>query len=225
MKTRKKYGAGLICFLLALNPLLAQQNRFIIGITGGPSFSNFHGMKQKVIDYKDGKYFAAGVSFQYNLPKILSLTSGCLYERKGGVGQIPFTNSQGALIAMGTQELRYDYAVIPIMVRATFGKKVNLFVNAGGYAAFLNSSQQRFSATMLPSFIQTTTDAFKRYDLGTSAGTGVGVPIAKIFLISLEARYNLGLVNIISHPSSGVEPLKVRSLNVLLSFCYQLGKR
>jgi len=225
MKIRKKYCTGLICFLLAFSPLLAQQNRFTIGISGGPSFSNFHGLKQRGVDYKDGNYFAAGVSFQYNLPKILSLTSGFLYERKGGLGQIPFTNAQGALISMGTLELRYDYAVIPLMLRATFGKKVNLFVNAGGYAAFLNSAQQRFLATKLPSISQNTTDAFKRYDLGTSAGAGIGVPIAKVFLISLEARYNLGLVNLISHPSSGDNPLKVRSLNVLLSFCYQLGKR
>ena len=120
---------------------------------------------------------------------------------------------------------KFDYLTFPILVRATFGKKVQYFVNAGPYFGYL--IKQTF-VTKGDNFPTTTTDntSFdKRFDTGISTGLGLSIPIKSKFAFSLELRNNLGLYNVTDLPVTNSVIVKTNSTNILLGFTYKLGQR
>jgi len=119
--------------------------------------------------------FSAGLFFQYNFPKIVSIRTGIAYERKGGKGisEYYYYHSQAG------EEIKirdnYDYLTFPLLVRATFGKKFQFFVNVGTYFSYL------IKCTHVNLLVNVNTIDYtsyhKRFDTGISTGLGFSVPI------------------------------------------------
>ena len=234
-------------FILALNTLVfGQESKLLIGIEGGPNKStlNFTNIQvdyagNPMIQLNPISSYSVGYFFQYNFSKHLSLRTNVSFERKGSLRFFELNQKFGP-----TAFYKLDYLVVPLLFRATWGKKINFFVNAGPYLGLLlqemtvteeknnGTPQERYDGTFF----------YKSFDYGISAGLGLSFPIGKNFKISTEIRNNTGLSNIIydetydlwyeswfpSHLfwSSYEEnhTIKTRSLSFLVGFAYLLGQ-
>lgn len=125
-------------FFLFLSNLLTAQNKINIGIEGGLSRVRLYGdgVGKEYKHFAPG--YAAGLSFQYNFTSILSIRSGLTLERKGTTAEnVIIPDTSGNNFMKSDIRLRSDYLIVPILVGATYGKKVNFFVNAGPYLGYL----------------------------------------------------------------------------------------
>lgn len=219
-----------MCFLFISN-ILTAQNKINIGVEGGLSKVMLYG--NGVV--KEYKHFAPGytaeLSFQYNFTSILSIRSGLALERKGTAAKnFAITDQDGNMYAKADIRLRSDYLIVPILVRATTGKKVNLFVNAGPYVGCLLRTAYTYSYGIY-NYPSTGTIKFdnspytKKYDWGASVGLGIAVPIKKL-LLSLELRNNIGLYNIsaVHEANADGKSSKTYSGNLLIGLAYKFEK-
>lgn len=216
-------------FILALSILtlsvttsLKAQNSLVdFGIEGGPNLSTLTG--QTTFNTKfDPKIFAsAGFIFQYNTKKFLSFKTGVSYQQKGyQMKDISFTDVAGN-IDKGKAISHFDYLTLPILVKATFGKKINFFVNAGPYVGYLLNTTNRLKLENSDNK-QTVTNSYKRWDFGVSAGIGIGVPINDYWVVSAEIRNYTGLTNISTFANTN---LKTNTTDLRLGVVYRMGFR
>jgi hypothetical protein len=203
----------------------SQTNKFEIGAEGGPSLIFIHGNEilEKYHDPSLG--FAGGISFQYNFYKILSLRTGLSYERKGCWAKFKVSDVLGQITGEATNHTNYDYITIPILLRATFCKKVKFFINVGPYFGYLIQCISVTKGDDVPYTKWNYTSQMKRFDAGITTGIGLIIPIRKKFAISLEARNNMGLYNVSALPVYHDGSIINNSTNLLFGFTYRFGFR
>jgi len=221
MKNIKMLLIGLLIFTVG-NSTFGQTNKIDIGIEGSPSLTF---LRSKYITNKNVTLgFSGGIFFQFNFKKIFSLRTNISYERKGSALNGEATDEYGNSIGKITTHSNFDYLTLPILVRATFGKKVQYFVSTGPYFGYL-LKQTFVSKGDIPKTTSDNTSNYKCFDIGISTGLGLSVPIKTKFAISFELRSNLGLYNINAVPTVTKEPIKTNSINFLFGFMYRLGQR
>jgi hypothetical protein len=224
MTSIKSIFFGLI-ILTSGTTIYGQTNRFDIGVEGGPSLISLRG--NEIIDqyHKPTIGFSAGLFFQFNFKKIVSLRTNIAFERKGSVATMQTTDNNGNPLGEVTTHTNFDYLTLPVLVRATFGKKVQFFVNAGPYFGYL--IKQTFVREGDNDPTTTTDNSFrdKRFDTGISTGLGLSIPFKTNFAFSFEARNNLGLYNVSGTTVVNNGTIKTNSTNILLGFVYKLGHR
>ena len=207
--------------------VFGQQNKFDIGIIGGPSVSFLRGNEFIKANHDPTFVFSGGLSLQYNFPKIFSLRTDMQFERKGSVVVVvsTFTDIVGNVTGQGIIYVNSDYLTAPILLRSSFGKKVKFFVNTGTFFGYL--IKQTFATTTpnYPNINIDNTRNDKRLDLGATAGFGLSIPIKDKFLISWEIRDNYGLLNVSKVPVVNDGTVKTNSTNLLIGFAYRLGTR
>lgn len=211
----------IVLFLLIVIPFLSfsQEHRFSIGVTASPTLTSTRGTSS-FVKYEESKMaFSFGATFNYKIHRNFSLQADLSFERKGSVQHIEESKSQGYYEGTSFKvNNNFDYLTLPLLARATFGNKVNFFVNAGPFVGFLLRQEEVRTAEGFPTDRINYTDVYKRFDAGITIGAGVLIPIKERFSISFEGRNNLGLVDI-EKPSS---TLKTNSVNLLFGLVYHL---
>ncbi|MBX2890519.1 MAG: PorT family protein [Saprospiraceae bacterium] len=216
-----------LLFLVFLLPMLmfAQAGKSALGIEGGPSLISLRGNPANDTINNPAIGFASGIFFQYNLSKVFSIKTNIIFERKGAVasGEILVTDDNGNIKGVSKYKVHtnFDYLPTSILLRATFGKKVSYYINAGLYFGYLTklSFSVKYS-DFLPDSTIADTNLTKRFDTGIVTGLGISVPVTKKISISCELRSNLGLYDL--SKSSNMRELKTNSTNVLIGFSYML---
>lgn len=209
----------IISSITVFSILFAQAPRHQIGIEGGPSYTNMFG--STIFDLEKGKLgYLAGISYQYNFPKIFSIRTGFSIEHKGTfIGT--FDDSTGTTIGDAFREI--NYLSIPILARFSFGKnKFKFFVNAGGYLGFIFDSNVRIltpTGYLAPSGFD-----ISRFDIGATLGGGISYTIGNRINLSLEIRDNLGLYNL-TNGYMGIGNAYTNSLYGLVGVSYNIGLR
>ena len=122
--------------------IFGQENKLALGIEGGLNASYFS-VKEK--NYLDGSMedisqiasFSVGTTIQHKPLRRFSLRYGVTFERKGF-----YYNTTVPDIYNATRKTVYeyfDYLMVPLLFQITIGKKINYFINAGFYTAFLTN--------------------------------------------------------------------------------------
>lgn len=205
--------------------LSAQQNKWHIGIEAGPARSTIYGYSMPAPLKREPLYnISGGLSLQYNFPKVISLKTGLYFEQKGFKTGGEVTDASGQTAGKFHTKHTLDYISLPLLMRATFGKKINCFVNAGGFAGYLVNASTESSYLDLRSK-DNISDWHHAYDLGISFGGGVSAPIGKNLLVSLEARNNLGLINTSALPVYNNGAIKTNVSSLLIGIAYRIGTR
>jgi hypothetical protein len=205
-------------FVVMINTAGAQESKFLAGIEGGPSNTFLRGNEILKKWHQPDTRFTAGVFFQFNFRKFFSVRTGALYQDKGSVIKGPFPDGKSETI--GTSH--FQYLSIPLLLRATFGKKIIYFVNAGPSLECLLSAWNQIE--MAPAHRENLPD-FNTVDFGLTGGIGIGVPLCHSILISLEARNNLGLTNISQLPAGDGGSIKTNSAALLIGISKKFGYR
>ena len=224
MTNIKSLFFGLL-FLTVGGTTYGQTNKFDIGVAGAPSLIFLRGNDFIDNNHKPTIGFSGGLFFQYNFKKVVSLRTNIAFERKGSVLTSQTTDINGNPLGEFTTHTNFDYLTLPILVRATFGKKVQFFVNAGPYFGYLIKQTFVSKGGNIPTTTSDNTFSDKRFDTGISTGLGLSVPIKTKFAFSFEVRNNLGLYNVSAVPVSNNGTIKTNSTNFLLGFNYKLGQR
>lgn len=223
MTNIKPFFFGL--FLLTnLETTYGQTNKFDIGVEGSPSLIFLRG--NDIIDnlHKPTIGFSTGLFFQYNFKKVVSLRTNIAFERKGSVLTSLTTDINGNQLGKMTTNTNFDYLTLPILVRTTFGQKVQVFVNAGPYFGYLIKQTFVSKVDNIPTTTSNNTTLDKRFDTGITTGLGFSIPIKTKFAFSCEVRNNLGLYNVSAVPVSNNGTIKTNSTNFLFGFTYKLGQ-
>lgn len=209
-----------ISFLSIGVVLNAQNNKFELGIEGGPSYIFVHGNEfiEEVHDPTVG--FAAGISFQYNFSEHISFRSNLFYERKGSKIAFDFTDINGMKIGSSDAHFNLNYLTVPLLLRFTTGEKVKFFCNAGPYVGYLLKQVTNYKD--LSNVIcnkEVGTKDFKSLEVGFVFGLGAGIPISDAVILSFELRNNLGLTAVNDYPISDGS-LKTNTTNLHVGFAY-----
>ena len=216
----------LLSFFCHLYPMVAQQNKFEMGIIGGPNAVKLVGNKLIETYYKRLFLYSAGISIQYNFPKRISFQSGLLDERKGcGDKNISVTDEMGRKIGTAKLSLNFDYLVLPLIAKASFGKKTKFFFSWGTFLAYCLTSELNYSSTLVIGYSRNLGSQYKKQDAGIMIGGGLDFPIYSKLSFSAEYRYCKGLHDIATDEIWANEKVLTISNNLLLGIQYKFGLR
>lgn len=212
------------CLFIIMNGY-SQRNKIDAGLEGGFNISSLRrtylGEYQK--GYSNLIAYSGGGFLQYNFPKIISVRTGAYYEKKGATYKEDVTIIQttgGVIEKTGVKE-NFEYLLVPVLIKATFGSKINYFVNAGPYVGFLLKQTKSIdSYDGKPAEEREFTDNYSRTEYGLSAGLGLGYNLNEKIGLSFEVRDNLGNTNLISIFE---ESLKTNTLNFLFGAYIKIG--
>lgn len=214
-------------FAVGVLPTQADAQSRELGFKLGPSFATLSGVEDALGDEVDApgvsvssttrSGLAAGAFYRLGFGPA-SLQAELMYVQKGG-------GVEGTDPDFGTGELtlELDYVEIPVLLRLAIpaGMLLRPYVYGGPAVAFEVGCQARITFDGL-SISGDCDDDFDRrtVDVGMMFGGGVGLPVG-VGRILLEARYNVGLVNLPDDPEDGPD-VKNRALNVLAGFSIPL---
>lgn len=177
----------------------AQRYQFELAAEAGPGFSYVYGKGAKQMEKQNPLLgFSAGIGLRFNTPKVAGIYTGIYIERKGFEWPIPSMNSEGKPITYSYKAM-YHYVTIPVMLNATVGKKVQFFVNAGGYVSALfriHLQQKELNINNV------NPGGYQYVDAGFCGGIGLRVPVLKRLIFSLEARNTTGFRKIVKNTES-----------------------
>ncbi len=207
--------------LLLATGASAQAGQVEVGVQVGPSLSWLRG--NRIFDGTDALLGpAAALNVTFGLTDNLGLRTGVGYQRKGMRSVVLFTDVNGNTLSEGDVFWTYDYLVLPLMLRASFGSKVRLLVGLGPYAGYLIKSQLSFTGEgNIPSI--ETTDDHKAWDLGISASLGGSIPLGDKLSLQAEVRYDKGFTNISALPVVDDGSIRTNAVALLIGCGYLLG--
>jgi hypothetical protein len=214
-----------IIFAIALaTNISAQVNKYEIGIISySPNISFLRGneLVEKNMYSAIGSNF--GLSFKCNFRKTLSVKSGVLYDRKVAT-TYPILNPPKEVEAFSAH-YKFEYLNVPILLQINFDTKIYFFANAGFYLAYLLKETTFSNGGAAGPQEHINTEMYKKYDTGISTGLGIAIPIGEKLELTLEARNNLGLLNISAVPVYNDGSIKTNSTNLLIGLAYKFGKK
>ncbi|WP_430403773.1 porin family protein [Fluviicola sp.] len=205
--------------------LHAQNSMFDLGLEGGPNLSTML-ISSTLFDFDPQPeiFGSGGFIFQYNFKNFLSLKTGISYQRKGYQLKdiTPVDQNGNILSTTATSSSRLDYLTFPILVKASIGKKVNFFVNAGPYIGYLlqKTDRLKYDGSTTTSKDDLSINGMNRWDFGVAGGIGIAIPIRTFWVISIEARNYSGLLDIAQ--SSNTKWL-TNTTDLRVGVAYKLG--
>ena len=195
----------------------SQINKLSIGIIGGPGLSILYsGHKANNIKSACKVAGAAGFTLQYAFNQHLAIYSNIIFERKGGydLGPSPLINT-----------VKLNYLTLPILIKASVGKKISFFGIAGLYVSVLPNAELNSDNPNIPIRDKQTniTSQVSKADIGACAGIGLKVPIKKYFAFTIEERNSLGFLTVF-HMQDGIASRNFSSC-LVLGFSYEMHKK
>ena len=201
----------------------SQQNKWDVGIVGGPGITALRMVNYKLESPTPTAGFYFGISGRYIFTKNISIHTELAFDRKGAVNNTTFTDASGDVLSTSKLVTQFNYLTLPLLLRASVGSKIEYFLQAGPYLSYLLNQTYKYSNT---SFNQNAvhksngTTFRPDMDFGISAGLGLVVPVKERFAISGELRGNYGFINLISNNSNVKQTNE--SLNLLIGISYKL---
>ena len=175
-----------------------------VGIKAGYSLAKFSQQSTEPLAFawENLHFYTGGLSFEGGLG-FISLQPEILYVRMGGK------------YAAGELEFRFDYVQVPVLLKLAIvpAGPVRPFIYAGGYGSYLIKAEGVIGADK-----EDLTPDYQRFDYGVVGGAGLAFKLALISL-SVEGRYNYGLMNIMKAPAAG-DSMSNRCLMALIGVSF-----
>lgn len=97
-----------------------------------------------------------------------------------------------------------DYLQVPVLLKLNIipGGTIRPFISGGAYGSFLLNTKGRVLLNGAVIKEENVDNLYEDFDMGLVGGLGLGVKFQRV-LVSLEARYNYGMLNIQTDPPDG----------------------
>lgn len=214
-------------FLLFSISAFSQQNKWNVGIVGGPSITALRMVNSKLEPPTPTAGFYFGISGRYNFTKNFSIHTELAFDRKGAVNNTTFTDASGNVLSTSKLATQFNYLTLPLLLRASVGSKVEYFLQAGPCVSYLLNQTYKYSNTSVDqNAVHKSNGTMFRPDIdfGISAGLGIVVPVKEKITISFELRENYGLIDLTKNNSNSNIKSYNESLSFLVGIVYKLGK-
>lgn len=175
-----------------------------VGIKAGYSLAKIS--QAPTVDWKNLSFFTGGLSFEAGLG-FISLQPEVLYVRMGGK------------LSAGGFENRLNYIQVPVLLKIAVvpAGPIRPFFSAGAYGSYLIKAEGVMVVDGETQKADLTAD-YQRLDYGAVGGVGLAFKLALIS-VSVEGRYNYGLMNIMKGPGPG-ESMKNRCMMALVGVSF-----
>jgi hypothetical protein len=191
------YTIAIATLCICFKPAVAQRYAFELAVEGGPGFANIYGPAAKQIKNQQSLLaYQAGIGLRFNTPKVVGIYTGIYVTRKGFDWPLKTTSRRDEEVTYH-YKLMYNYVTVPVMVNITVGKKVQFFINAGGYVSGLfkiHLQQKELGLNYV------NPGGYQYVDAGFCGGLGLRVPVLKRLIISLEACNSTGFLTVTKKP-------------------------
>jgi hypothetical protein len=216
-------------FLLITTQNYSQNSKIKYGIQAGVNYSTFLGYdipKGFSPFYSESPAFAflVGANFEYQIKEKWSLKLNLNYERKSQKADnyIELSDVDGDTKNYTfTSRKIYNYLVLPIMAKYSFGNKNSFYVNGGPFVGYLlksNVTNDLEKTDGLDNGSVKTTSFNNKADFGLSIGLGKTIELNEGNSIFIEIRENLGLTNTSKSKVWGNGVARTNSLNLIVGF-------
>lgn len=223
----KSFVSLFILITFSLTSLFSQNNKFHVGIGGGPSISSIRGFDQ-IVPLSPIIGFSLGASFQYDFSKHFSIVTGVGFEQKGfqTKEKVTLIDINGNSISEHILRVNYNYLDVPLLAKYTLGsQKFKGFMNLGGYMGILiNRRNILVGYDPQTDEQKENSEEVQPFDFGLSAGIGMSYSLSETFVFTLEVRNNLGLYNVSKTPIINDGTNNLNSTNLLIGLNYGFGK-
>jgi opacity protein-like surface antigen len=181
----------------------------------GPAFANFNYSEESSLPSWINKnsllQFTGGVGFELSFTTNFALELDIMYAPGGA-------EFKGTYMGDTVTYTFKGYAVaMPVLFKVSFLSRTTPYIITGGFLAYTTS--QKAILDVSPGIFHSEddmTDDVNRFQYGLVFGGGVEIAIASMnFLV--EGRYDLGLSNLIRHPSPG-ETAKSTNIVILIGY-------
>jgi opacity protein-like surface antigen len=197
-QTKKLIFATVVLFTINLSCLFAQTHKFEIGFGAGPNISfvneSFGKMKAKF-------GFNAGISFQYNINKFLSLEVNPSFAQQNyklfrniNCGYYDINEHLYYIWTQVNTDYKCNYALLPVVLKLVLPfKRFSLFSGIGPYFGYLISKSSSTETIPYTEFPNQNSNSFKSIDMGISYVLGTSIKITDHIDASIAAKGNFGL--------------------------------
>jgi len=209
---------AMLCFPFFLNAQIE------IGFRAGANMAeaDLQRLYDKPFELESMKGIQASLFVNFQLGSSIALQPEVSYSQKGF--EASWNNADSSYT------LRTNYFEMPLMLEfgIPIGKNLRVFGNAGPNASYLFNAKEEFHDNVNETFSITDynfqeENMLERLDLGVNFGGGISVRI-KRWKIMADARYNIGLLNLIEIDSANnfFETAKNKVTNIAIGASYTL---
>ncbi|MCO6161942.1 porin family protein [Flavobacterium sp. NRK F7] len=211
----------LLVFFLA-NLLTQAQNKIILSVSSGLTFSNIRGNDFAEENKYDFNY-VGGIGIEKPINNKISIFTGLNYDNKSFKNEIyyDYFNNYDPFIYPNKVkvQLTLQYLTMPILFRYYFDNESHFYINSGPYLGVFLNTTARVDGDKVN---EDSNEIFKKVDFGWSLGIGKKFKINEKNKLSVELRDNLGLQNISDVPVQGNGTVKTNSFNLILGYEFNL---
>ena len=191
-------------FIFALSTVAFSQTPVNLGVKAGVNIANYGGDIENT-DSRSGLHF--GIVAELELGDNFSVQPELLYSIQGAKYKDSFSGVPGEI----TDKL--DFILLPVMAKYYI---VNGFsLEAGPQFGILLSAKSKAEAG--GETAEDDIDTYRNFDMALNGGIGYELPIG----IFIQARYSLGVTNIIEDTNDSIDDFVLTNNNIQLSVGYK----
>lgn len=186
-------------FLLLLIVILSSaatfgQTQHLIGISGGINVARMSG-------YANQGFLVApvaGISYQFRFARILSIETGVLYDQRGGIGKVSYTDENAMIMRYLRVPHRHTYLSIPLKFGMVSRGEVYGFGNIGIMPSYMIKAVFNVPESTVSEEVKVDyTQSVHRVDVAVLVEGGIGVKVAQNLHITGAAGVQMGLLDVI----------------------------
>lgn len=155
--------------------------------------------------------FETGIGLRFNTLKVAGIYTGVYVERKGFVWSMNTTDYSTGKQVNYRYRSEYHYVKIPVMLNLQAGKKVQFFVNVGGYVAALFRIHLHLKEMKID---HVNPGGYQYVD-----AVWFGLLVALLMVFSFEARNSTGFMKVVKNTETK-DAIFNTSSSVLVGIAY-----
>ncbi|WP_430468094.1 outer membrane beta-barrel protein [Winogradskyella ouciana] len=209
---KAKVTLVLIFSILFLSPALAQK-KLKLGLNVGGQYTDLRGFERQVkSDFEIGLMY--GINIEYLYSDKISIVTGFNSERWTKKKEIIYFDSQANEDGKDTFKESHDFFNIPLLFRYKFGKKMQFFVDGGGFLNYFNKAKAN---EFEPLFIN-----FEDFNYGLAFGIGTTFRFKNNTDITLQFRNDIGLADVNKNKDIKGGNIKTNTFRLIATYNFWL---
>ena len=206
-----------LVMLLAVITVLPASAQISLGVFGGLNFANLNMDEGDLGDaeFASRTVFGFGGILDYGISENIALRLEPMYLQKGADIVVDGFDDQFIV--------KLSYFEVPMMFKYSFsGDNINPYIMAGPSIGFLMEAKTELDAAGGASEETDIKDETSDIDFSLGFGAGVNLPMGNNSIF-VDARYTLGLINIVDDPEAPDDDVKNNGIQIFAGITFPVG--
>lgn len=222
----KKFLTLLFSFILTISISHGQEKSkyevgFQTGLVLGTAIGNSFGLKtdDPIAGFGLGIHALRKINEQFSVKMKINFEQQG-WARRNLIFESPNPGPGGSALVEADALYRLSYVNVPILAEYRFGKKLQLYLNGGGFIGFLleANGKIRFDDPSINDNILQNLN-IKNVNVGLASGLGISYPITSKLKINAETNQQFGMIDISNDPLA-VTKIKLNAFSFLTGLSF-----